>query len=180
MPTFTDRYFQFSLDIPDHWRFLPPAWSPVEQWKRAAGPEDLFAFANKPFCCAQAHHDSDRHAYPTLQVTARPSAIPDNEQAGDILDRQLAVMRGQCPDFTLEFASHEAIVAGYRATLVRGNFTLFTQPRDEIVEIGVRSRSYLVFTPGLAFTLGLSSSDDPAFYDEVDFVGIIRSVRVGA
>ena len=148
--------------------------------KRVSGPEEMIQYAAKPFCCAMSHHESDRHAFPTLQVTARPFGVPTNDQAKEILGAQIRSISEQHIDFVLDWSSHEAIVSGFRANMIRGSFVMLTQPDDETLEIGVISRSYTIFTPGLAFTIGLSSSDQPDYYRESDFTEIINSVKIGA
>ena len=152
----------------------------MEQMKRAFGPEELIQFAAKPFCCAMSHHESDRHAFPTLQITARPFHVASNDQAKEILGAQIRAISDQHLDFEPDWSTHEAIVSGFRANMIKGSFVILTQPNDELLEIGVISRSYTVFTPGHAFTLGLSSSDHPDYYSETDFTGIINSVKIGA
>ena len=146
--------------------------------KRALGPEELIQFASKPFCCAMSHHESDRHAFPTLQITARPFQVPSNDQAKEILDAQIRAISDQHLDFELDWSTHEAIVSGFRANMIKGSFVILTQPNDEIFEIGVISRSYTVFTHWHAFTIGLSSSDHANYYSEHDFTNIINSVRI--
>ncbi len=42
----------------------------------------------------------------------------------------------------------------------------------------VRSRSYLIMTPGIGFTVGMSSSSDERFYDEGDFEKILGSISI--
>ena len=180
MQSFHEPALAFSLEIPDHWRFLPPAWSPTELMKRALGPGELIALANKPFCCGMAHHDSNRHAYPTLQVTMRAWPKPDNARAQALLKAQLAVLGQQWPDLHVLRSSTQAIVSGHRANLIHARFTMLLQPEDEPVAIGVLSRAYTVFALGRAYTLGLSGSDDAAYYDEQDFDAILSSVRIGA
>jgi hypothetical protein len=180
MQPFHEPALAFSVAIPDHWRFLPPAWSPTELMKRALGPGELIALANKPFCCGMAHHDSNRHAYPTLQATVRAYARPDNPQAEALLEQQLATLAHQWPDLRVLRSSTQAIVSGHRANLIHARFTMHIQPEDQPVAIGVLSRSYTVFALGRAYTLGLSGSDDAAYYDEQDFDAILSSVRIGA
>jgi len=177
---FRDNYLRFQLRKPAAWRFLPPAWSPVAQMKNATeDATDWIRFAKLPFCCAMDHHESPEHAYSTLQVTARPFAIPSNQTAADILNAQIEYLSQQFLDFEAIQATSEAIVAGYRANLIRSSFVLVTERGEEVAEISVLSRSWMIFAPGWAFTLGLSSSADEDFYNETDFDDIIASVRIG-
>ncbi|MBA3929957.1 MAG: hypothetical protein C0521_10275 [Xanthomonas sp.] len=180
MPTFHDPHLKFSLDIPDHWYFMPAAWSPLEQAKRSPDPEDAWVrFANKPFCCAMAHHDTEGKMQPTLQVSARPSRIPGDAEAKAALAFQLELLKDEPENFIVEQATHEANVAGHRANFIQVTSTARAEAEDVVIEIGVRNRLYQVFTPGVLLTLSLASSDDSAFYDEADFAAIIESVRVG-
>jgi hypothetical protein len=180
MPTFHDRYFKFSIDIPDHWHFMPAAWSPIEQAKRSDDPEDAWArFANKPFCCAMAHHDVEGKMQPTLQVSARPSRIPGDAEARALLAFQLELLKDEPEDFAVEQATHEAVVAGHRANVIQVKSMARVEADDVVVEIGVSSRTYLVFTPRFALTITLSGSDDSALCHEDDFLSIVSSVRIG-
>jgi hypothetical protein len=179
MKFFHEPTLAFSVAVPEHWNLLPPAWSPVEQMKRFRGPDDLLAFAAKPFCCAMAHHDSPRHAYPTLQATVRPFARPDNTLAARLLAANVEFLGRQWQGFELLEASSDVIVAGHRANVIRAHFMMPAQPEDTLIELGVLGRVYTVFALGRAYTLGLSGSDDPAWYDERKFDAILASVRIG-
>lgn len=99
MPTFTDDHFQFSIDIPDHWHFMAAAWSPIEQAKRNAGPDDWVQLANKPFCCATADHHIEGQERPRLQVTARPSRIPGDAEAKALSAFQVELLRDEPENF---------------------------------------------------------------------------------
>ncbi len=98
-----------------------------------------------------------------------------------MLDQIVEFSAAHHVDFALIDATSEAIIAGYRANIIRSNFTLITQKEGEDERAFlVFSRSYAVFAPGRAFTIGLSSSADEDYYDENDFDRIIASVRIGA
>ena len=177
---FNDAVMRFSLRKPAHWDFMPPAWSPVAQLKNASGPEDWIQYARLPFCCASARHDSPVHVYPTLQATVRPSGVPGNEQAAEILARQLAFLSAEHLDFDAFEATSEAVVAGCRANVIKACFTLPFEREGELVMAPVISRSWLLFAPGRAFTVGLSTSGDPGYYDERDIEQVVASIWVGA
>lgn len=178
---FRDEFLQFSIEKPGHWHFLPTAWSPVAILQRSTEPALEWAkHANLPFCCAMEQHDSLLHAYATMQVSARPFQTPGSEHAQHVLEQTLALMKSRQIDFTLIAANAESIVAGCRANLIRASYTLITQKEGEdVVEFSVLSRSYQIFAPGRVFSIGLSSSTDSNYFDELDFAGIIESVRVG-
>lgn len=179
MQKFSEPYLRFSVEIPDSWKYLPPAWSPVEQMKRGADADAEIQLASKPFCVAMQHHDSQHHAYATLQVTARPLPLPGNERREQILAAQLAQMASVHWDFVPTWSTHEAILSGHCANIIHGRFTLRTQPAEDILSFGVLSRSHTVFARGYAFTVALSGSDEPGFHDESDFDRIIQSIRIG-
>ncbi|MBL8199408.1 MAG: hypothetical protein JNK40_00425 [Chromatiales bacterium] len=126
MQQFTEPYLKFSVAIPDSWNVLPSAWSPIEQMKKAREPEAWIQHASKPFCVAMLHHQSNRHAYPTLQVTARPFPLPSKEKHAEILNEQIKFMAEQHSGFVPEWSSHEAIVAGHRTNIIRGSFVVRT------------------------------------------------------
>ena len=69
---FNDESLGFSLRKPDSWEFMPPVWTPGPL--AANGDDAPWAWIrpNQAFCVAQKLHESPRHAYSTLQVTARP------------------------------------------------------------------------------------------------------------
>lgn len=178
---FRDDFLKFSLQKPSHWHFIPSAWSPVAILQRSKEPGlDWAKHASLPFCCANDHHDSPDHVYPTLQVSVRPFQIPGNQLATEILDKNLAFFGSHQVDFELLEATTELIVAGYRTNKIRARYALITQKDDETErEFSVLSRSYLIFAPGRAFTIGMSSSADEDYFSEADFDGILESVCIG-
>lgn len=183
MPSYHDYDFDFTVDIPDHWHFMPRAWSPLAKGKRrdaaGAAPDALLQSALTPFCCAMTHHQVPGKEQSTLQVTARASRVPGDAEAAALLKFQMDMLRDEPEGFVVEQATHEARVAGHRANFLQVTSTARTEVEDLVADVGVRSRIYLVFTPGVAFTISLTSSDDPAYYDEADFEQILQSVRIG-
>ncbi len=178
---FVEPLLRFSLRKPDAWRFMPPAWSPVARMKNASDASaEWLRRANEPFCCAMGHHESRAHPYPTLQVTVRPFQIPSNEIAERFLQTQLDFLKEQYEGFSLIHATADGLVAGYRATVIRATFILYVQQADDVIPMSVLARTYVLFTPGRAFTVGLSSSADEQYFDEAEFERIISSVRIGA
>jgi hypothetical protein len=177
---FRIAFFKFSIRIPLNWRFTNPAWSPIAQLKNSSDSDEHWINqAGLPFCCAMQHHQSESHAYPTLQVSARPCKIPDNTTAANILSQQIQFINKQHEDFELIQSTSEAIVSGHRANLVRATFSFSTMPNNEVVKFNILARTYTIFTPGIAFTIGLSSSNDNKYFNEADFNAIISSVRIG-
>jgi hypothetical protein len=178
---FQSASFRFSIEVPDSWKFMPAAWSPIAQMKNAEQFNDHWIKnAKLPFCCASRHHSSDSHVYPTLQVTARPSLIPDNETALKILQMTQDFLISNHENPEIVRATSEAIVAGYRANILYSTFDLHTRPQNDILVLKVISRSYSLFTEGVAYTVGLSGSADPLYCDESELDFIISSVRIGA
>lgn len=176
---FDDRAFGFRLSKPSAWRFVPTEWSPLARWKNAAGEAQAWLQrAAAPFCCAMGHHGSRRHVMPTLQVVARPLASPNPALISTLLEAQLEQLHRTYRDFELLDASSRDCVGGCRATRVRGRFTVTTQVDGEAIEMSVLTRGHLVFAPRLAFSIGLSSSADPAYYDEAEFARILASVEI--
>lgn len=183
MPSYHDYDFDFTVDIPDHWHFMPRAWSPLARGKRrdaaASAPDALLQLAFEPFCCAMTHHGVPGKEQSTLQVTARASRVPDDAEAAALLNVQIDMLRDQPENFVVEQATHEARVAGYRANFLQVTSTARVEVEDLVADVGVRSRLYLVFTPLVAFTVSLTSSDDLAYYDEADFEQLLQSIRIG-
>lgn len=178
---FRDPVLRFGVRKPAHWKFLPPAWSPMEQRKRGSLSDDSLArFSTRPFCCAMGHHDSERHAYPTLQVTARPFVKPNTRTIRECLDGVAAALDREHPDFQLLDANPDAMLAGHRALFLRATFTIPTTVRDESVDLAVLTRVQVIFALNRAYTVGLSGSADPAYCDEAEFRQILGSIRVGS
>lgn len=179
MALFREPLLGFSVEIPEGWQFLPAAWSPSERMKRDMGEQEMLQLASKPFCCAMAFHDSPDVGYPTLQVTVRPSAVPDNDQARQVLEASVRGLGMLYEDVVIEEATHEAILSGWRANRIRAVFTLNIEKDGVLRKVRGIGRSWTVFTPGNGFTISMSSSADPAWYREDDFSEIIHSVRIG-
>lgn len=171
---FQDPRLGFRVRKPADWSFMPPAWSAVQQWKHSAeDPQDWIHLANKPFCCAMKHHDSEAHAYPTLQATVRPGRIgPGDVQP--FLEAQMLDLRTRFPDIRFLDHTSDAVLGGHRANRIEATFRL----HGRHATFGVRTRSYAVFAPRYVFTIGLSGSDDPAFSGHDDFDRIETSVRI--
>jgi len=178
---FVESSLRFRLTKPQTWNFLPPAWSPVAQLKNSDPSEDDWvALAKKPFCCAMGTHDSKFHAYPTLQVTVRPQRQPIATDRLNLLVQSVDFLTQQYEHFeTLETigALH---VGGHPATRLLARFDLFTTLDGEPVTFSVLSRTYTVFAPMRAFVVGLTSSEDPDYFDERDFASIVSSISIDA
>ena len=175
---FRDGRLGFELRKPAHWRFLPPAWSPVERAKRNPDSDDWIRMAGKPFCCAMHEHSSLDRAFPTLQVTCRPHAAPPLAGLPAILDTLVSHAASVHETLEVEELLPYAVVAGFPAVGWRGTCEIIAVKDGADARFGVRSRNYVVFARNLAYTIGLSGSDDPEHYDEADFDAILASVRI--
>jgi hypothetical protein len=177
---FYEPYLRFRIVKPPEWEFLPPAWSPAAQLRH--NPDfDWMQQASLPFVAFVKKHASEEHAYPSTQATARPllGTVPDNAQARAILAAQLEQMEQGFDDVEIVTATADRIVAGHRANSLVAEFTLYTERDEEIRAFDVRSRAYSIFTPGMVFSVGMSSSIDECFYDEEEFEEILRSITIG-
>ncbi|WP_028081161.1 hypothetical protein [Solimonas soli] len=169
----------FRLRKPAAWRFVPGEWSPLARWKNSAGEDiEWLQRAHAPFCCAMGSHDSRRHVRPTLQVVARPLLKSNPALAPMLLEAQLEQMCRTYRNFELLDASSRACVAGCPATLIRGRFSLTADVDGEAIEMSVLTRGYIVFAARVAFSIGLSSSNDPRYYTEADFREIVASIEI--
>jgi hypothetical protein len=168
----------FSLRKPDSWQFTPPVWSPAADFANAADSSWAWIKPNQPFCVAQKLHHSPRHAYSTLQVTARALEIPSQEQAQALLKMQLGVLSKHYGQFEVRDATSDAVIDGHRAIAIRGSFCLITHIEGEQVPVWLLTRIHVVFAPGRAFSIGMTSSLDESYYDESDFGQTIASIRV--
>ena len=82
------------------------------------------------------------------------------------------------PNYAVIAASSRLELAGCKAIYMRGTFSVIVEIDGERVEMTCLSRSYVLFGPRAAITLGLSGSSDPAYFSEADFEQILRSIRV--
>jgi hypothetical protein len=175
---FNDESLGFSLRKAGAWQFMPPVWTPGPL---AANSDDSpwgWIRPNQPFCVAQRLHDSPRHAYSTLQVTARALEIPSEEQAQTLLKMQLGVLSKHYGQFEVREASADAVVAGHRAIVIRGSFCLITHIEGEQVPVWLLTRIHVIFAPGRAFSIGMTSSLDESYYLESDFAATLASIRI--
>jgi len=173
---FTERALGFSITIPAHWQYMPPAWSPSAILRRR---EDFnwMAQASLPFCAARALHASDAHAYPTLQVCARPCLQPTNIAARELLQSMSRQMVDRF-DAIVEEATSDAIVSGHRSLRLQTRYTLELERSADTITLGVRALSTVVFARGVGYTIALSGSDDPAYLAAADIDAILASVRI--
>jgi hypothetical protein len=178
---FVEPFLRFRLTKPESWNWLPPAWSPIAQIKNSGVSDlDWVALSHKPFCCAMGTHPSNRHAYPTLQVTVRPLIRPADAKRERLLLQLVEFMSEQHENFDVLDQSLSVRVGGHPTSLLRARFDLHSVVDDEPVEFAVLSRSYTVFSTTRAFVVGLSSSEDPNYYDEHDFSAILSSISIDA
>jgi hypothetical protein len=176
---FQSHALRFSLSKPDSWAFLPPAWSPVAQLKNSG--DESWAWiqnANQPFCVARRLHDSQRHAFPTLQATVRPFGIPTPGQRETLLQMQLEVLRKTYEPVDILEASASLEFSGHSALGIRAILPLFTEVEGEQIELKILSRVHVIFAPGRAFSVGISTSVDPDFFDEPEIAATLDSIRI--
>ena len=177
---FEDKRLRFRIRKPASWNFLPAPWSPTAHVKRSEDFKDtLIQKARLPFCCAMGRHESSRHAYPTLQVSARPALDYSEQLAERYLESSLQSLRSVHPTFQLISSISNRQIADCRAISVIGSFWLVSRLGEEEIPISVLSRSHTVFAPQATFTIGLSGSADPAYYDESEFDAVLESLWVG-
>lgn len=169
---------RFEIRRPPRWRFTDPGWSP------AARPEALAAldwqlFGRLPFLCLERPIRSHRHPRPMLRVGCRPVAPNGVAEVQELLDRQRAVLCQELEEVEVLTSTFDAILAGHRCAHVRFRYTVPVRDGRSSWPMRVLARSYLVLAPGLAYTVGMCSSADERFYDEGDFVALVRSIRIG-
>jgi hypothetical protein len=176
---FVEPRLGFTMTKPVTWQFVPPQWSPSQQLDPARDLDEQWNnCSHLAFCGAVRPHASRRHAFATMQVTARPLTPPGDAEAAAMLQTVQGILQNQNPHAEVLVATSAGVIGGVRANVLRCRFALPIEVAQERVMMGVISRSYVIFGPRYAFTLGLSSSDDPAFYVESEFADIVASVRV--
>ncbi len=176
---FYDAALGFRITKPASWKFLPPAWSPMAQLRNANPEVDWLQLAKVPFVSFMGHHTSESHVYPTTQVSARPSTVPTAAEAVAVLEQQVAFVESHWDDYQPLHATSDTIIAGHRANHIDGTYRLRAERDGEEFWFEVRARSYTIFTPAYAFTIGMSSSTDARYYDEADFELALRSIAIG-
>jgi hypothetical protein len=174
---FYDPLHHFRITKPDQWQFQEPRWSPMVQLRNRAGYEtEWLRWASEPFVCFTKEHADETQAYPTVQVSARASGgVPPSATAKLLLEEQIELLRSTYADFELVSATPDRIIAGFRANAIRATFSF----ADEARQYRVLSRSVTIWTPTASFTIGISTSTDPRFYDEDELDAILASVRIG-
>ena len=103
--------------------------------------------------------------------------MPTSAEADALQEQTIAFLGEQCPDFDVLESSTSNIVAGFRASLLRSRYSLVAGEDDELL-FSVLARSIVIFSPGVSFTIGMSSSEDPAYFDEGDFDRVLASVSI--
>lgn len=176
---FVEPRLGFTLTKPASWQFVPPAWSPARELAAAADPEAPWRqFGHLAFCGALRPHANRQQAFSTLQVMARPLPPPSAGEAAAMLRTIRDIVLNQNPRAEILDASTGTIVAGCQTNVLRCRFTVPVEIEQQRVPMGVISRSLVIFAPRYAFTVGLSSSDDPAHFDEAEFDAILASIRI--
>ncbi len=177
---FFEPRLRFGVRKPPGWRFLPASWSPAAQLGRVSSRADWARHARLPFVAMVRDIRSNRHPRPTIQVTCRPAARQSASEIRRLLDVQLEFLSTELEGFERLGCSFDRIIGGCRAARVEYRYTLRLPVEDGTSPMGVLARSYLVLGPGLAFTIAMSSSDDPLYYDEADFTAALASIRIGS
>ncbi|MBK6407947.1 MAG: hypothetical protein IPF66_24840 [Holophagales bacterium] len=70
-------------------------------------------------------------------------------------------------------------MAGFRASLLRSRYSLVAGEDDEVV-FSVLARSVVIFSPGITFTIGMSSRKTLAYFDERDFDAVLASISIAS
>jgi len=176
--TFVEPRVRFEIRRPRRWRFTAPGWSPA---KRLEGLDaiDWQRFGRLPFVCLERRIATSRHPRPMLRVGCRPAARHDAAEIRALLERQTLALREELEEVEILASTFDVILAGHRAAHVRFRYTVAVRERRRCWAMRVLARSYLVLTPGLAFTVGMCSSADERFYDEGDFTALVSSIRIG-
>jgi hypothetical protein len=158
----------FELRKPGSWEFVPTSWSAAE-WTRNT---------SQPFCVARRMHDDQRHAFPTLQATVRPFGNPTAQQVEALLQMQLDVLQRTYGDVELVDASAGREFSGHRALAIRAILPLVTELDGERIEMRVLNRIHVIFAPGRAISVGISTSADENYFDEAEITQMVESIRI--
>jgi hypothetical protein len=175
---FYEPGLQFGIRRPEGWRLLPMPASPAGSTRppTASGKPQR----RQPFVAMVRDIASPRHPRPTIQVSCRPAAHPTSLELRRLLEAQLAFLSQELADFERLACSFDNIIGGHRTAHVQFRYTLELPCEGGACPMPVLAHNYLVPTPGLAFTVAMSSSPDPRYYDEADFAAALASVRIGS
>lgn len=175
---FNDPSLGFSIRKPPEWTFYPPSWSPIERLRNSDNPSrTLMKHAHRPFCCAMYQHSSDRHAYPTLQVTVRPVHL-GSADVYELMDAEVAHLVKTFPNIRILQNTCNLVLSGCRVIRIEARYSLYMSRNDDEIELGVYSLSHTVFASGRAFVVGLSGSDDPEYTNRAELAEIAASIVV--
>jgi hypothetical protein len=177
---FHEPGIQFGIRKPPGWRFLAISGSPTRPRARESPKSDWNRQARLPFVAMVQDIPSARHPRPTIQVSCRPAAHPTTFELRRLLEAQLDFLSHELPEFERLACSFDNIIGGWRAAHVQFRYTLQLPFQGGTCPMPVLAHNYLVPTPGLAFTVAMSSSPDPLYYDEGDFAAALSSVRIGS
>lgn len=175
---FFESRLRFGIRKPGGWRFRSVEWSPAAR-AEALPALDWARFSRLPFVSMARDVRSRRHPKPMLSVGCRPVERHRPDEIRRLLDRQAEVVREDLDDVEILDASYDTILGGYRAAHVRFRYSQSVSGRGGPWVMRVLARSYLVLTPGLAFTIGMSSSADPLFGVPDEFAAVLGSIRIG-
>ncbi len=176
--TFVEPRLRFEIRRPRRWRFTTPGWSPATRHE-PLDAIDWQRFGPLPFVCLERPIPTPHHPRPMLRVGCRPVASHGAAEIRCLLERQALALREELDEVELLTSTFDAILAGHRAAHVRFRYTVRVRERRQCWPMRVLARSYLVLTPGLAFTVGMCSSADERFYEEADFTALVSSIRIG-
>jgi hypothetical protein len=177
---FYEPGLQFGIHKPEGWRFLSTPASAPGSPERGGVKSRGKRQARRPFVAMVRDIASGRHPRPTIQVSCRTVAHPTMLELRRFLEVQLEFLSQELTDFERLACSFDNIIGGHRAAHVQFRYTLQLPCEGGACPMPVLAHNYLVPTPGLAFTVAMSSSPDPRYYDEGDFAAALASVRIGS
>jgi hypothetical protein len=167
---FFEPKLRFGIRRPPGWRFLA-AGGPARRRNAQATPP--------PFVAMVRDVPSGRHPRPTVQVSCRRDAA-GTAGLRPLLAAHLEILARELDDFEPLAFSLDNIVGGRRAADLQYRYTLHLPRRTESCPAPVLAHNYLIPGTGLLFTIAMSSSEDPRYYDEGDFAVALASVRIGS
>lgn len=178
MQTFIDEALGFALAIPPGWQLLPAAW--VGQFRRRAATSrelaDILGKASKPFLCLHLPQDDAQAAIPTVQCSARPTALVEALGGlSGVLELTLRQLAAAFADLAVLERRDALLVAGVRGAYLKVAMSLCGTGRPRCACI---AELYVLPARRQVFLLGLSGPADPARRPVDDFAAILRSLRL--
>jgi hypothetical protein len=132
-------------------------------------------YAREPLFYFHYDHGLADQPLPTVHGMHRALAGIGSSDRSDLLGMQVAQLEAVLEEFSLIEATHDGIVAGRPANIIRSTYTAYTPTGGRLQCL---SRSYLIFTGDFMLGIETWGPCDGEFLFEDEFRDIINTVRI--